>query len=131
MHEFNPGLTLGRIARKVQRLSGAASMDRLNSHVVDDLLLLAQHTEIVHHIPGRIRLRVTRSGVRLAATIDVPALLQAIPGIRQVRVNPVVGSVMVEYDAQRLPFPLWEKLGKLKSDASLHPQLKRDLESLS
>lgn len=106
-------------------------MDRLDSHVVDNLLLLAPHTEIVHHIPGRIRLRVARSGVRLAASIDVQALLHAVPGIHQVRVNPIVGSVVVEYDAKRLPFPLWEKLGKLKSDASLHPQLKQDLESLS
>ncbi|MHC1743837.1 MAG: HMA2 domain-containing protein [Syntrophobacteraceae bacterium] len=78
-------------------------MDRIDSQVVDNLLLLAPHTEIVHHIPGRIRLRVARSGIQLATRIDVQALLRAIPGILQVRVNPVVGSVVVDYDSQKLP----------------------------
>lgn len=105
-------------------------MTKLNSQLVDSLLLLAPHTEIVHHIPGRIRLRVLRSGIPLAARTDLQAILQAIPGIQQVRINPVVGSVVVEYDTRRLPYPLWERLAKLRFDATLHSELKRDLEGL-
>lgn len=105
-------------------------MDRGDSRIVDTLLLLAPHTEIVHHIPGRIRLRVLRSGIQLAAKTDIQAILRAIPGIRQVRVNPVVGSVVVDYDSQTLPAPLWERLGKLRFDAALQSELKRDLEAL-
>ncbi len=105
-------------------------MDRLDSGIVDSLLLLAPHTEIVHHIPGRIRLRVLRSGIALAAKTDLQAILSSIPGIRQVRVNPVVGSAVVEYDPQTLPYGLWERLAQLRLDPSLRPTLKQDLEAL-
>lgn len=105
-------------------------MNRLDSSIVDSLLLLAPHTEIVHHIPGRILLRILRSGIAIAAKADLQAILRSIPGIRQVRVNPVVGSAVVEYDPQTLPHRLWEKLGQLRRDPSLRPALKQDLEAL-
>lgn len=96
------------------------------SRVIADLLLIAPHTEIVHHIPGRIRLRLKRSGLDVIAKIDVESLMRGVPGIRSLRVNPVVGSLTLEYDQKRFSYSLWEKLGALRN----RPELRDQVEAL-
>jgi hypothetical protein len=96
------------------------------SSVIADLLLIAPHTEIVHHIPGRIRLRLKRSGLDVIAKIDVESLMRGVPGIRSLRINPVVGSLTLEYDQKRLSYSLWEKLGALRN----RPELRDQVEAL-
>ena len=81
---------------------------------LDDLLSLAPHMEIVHHIPGRIRIRVLPSGFSLAVKLDVKQAIDAIPGIGRVRVNPVVGSVVIEYDRTHLTSELWKALEEIR-----------------
>lgn len=102
------------------------SQNAERSNFIADLLLLAPHTEIVHHIPGRIRLRLRRSGLDVIAKTDVANLMQNIPGILKLRVNPVVGSLTLEYDPKRLSHSLWEKLGALGT----RPDLKQQVEEL-
>lgn len=96
------------------------------ARIIADLLRIAPHTEIVHHIPGRIRLRLKPSGLGVIGTIDVESLMRNVPGIRSLRVNPVVGSLTLEYDQSRLSHGLWEKLGALHS----RPELKDQVEAL-
>ncbi len=100
------------------------------SRVIADLLLLAPHTEIVHHIPGRIRLRLKRSGLEVISRVDVEALMRSIPGIRNLRVNPVVGSLTVGYDENKLPYSLWERLGSLRTRPELKDQVEKLLNDL-
>ncbi len=96
------------------------------AQIIADLLSIAPHTEIVHHIPGRIRLRLKPSGLDVIRRIDVESLMRHIPGIRNQRINPVVGSLTLEYDPARLPFTLWEQLGALRS----RPEMKSQVETL-
>lgn len=57
---------------------------------------------VVHAIPGRVRVRLDRS-LRSAETMQTLAgLLAQIEGVRQVRVNPSTGSVLLEYDPQQV-----------------------------
>jgi len=106
------------------------SEDAQQSNIIADLLLIAPHTEIVHHVPGRIRLRLKRSGIEVIARTDVKNLMQNIPGILKLRVNPVVGSLTLEYDEKRLSYSLWEKLGALRTRPELRQQVEELLEGL-
>jgi hypothetical protein len=106
------------------------SEDAQRSNIIADLLLLAPHTEIVHHIPGRIRLRLKRSGIDVIARINVENLMQNIPGILKLKVNPVVGSLTLEYDEKRLSYSLWEKLGALRTRPDLRQEVEEMLKGL-
>ncbi|MFZ2447755.1 MAG: HMA2 domain-containing protein [Syntrophobacteraceae bacterium] len=83
---------------------------------ISDVLLLARHVSIVHHIPGRIRLRVSPSGVALASGLDLNQLIDCIPGVIGIRVNALVGSIVIEYDPDRLSPDLWEAMARSNGD---------------
>lgn len=105
-----------------------STMDR--ETIIRDLLLLAPHTEIIHHIRGRIRLRLKRSGLDVVKNTNIDRLMHSIPGIRNLRINPVVGSLILDYDEARLPFSVWEKLGEIRSRPELGPAVKEILNGL-
>jgi len=63
---------------------------------VEELLALAPHLEIAHHIPGRIRLRIKLSGLSTLSKVDLEAVTSAIPGIQSVRVNAVARSAVID-----------------------------------
>lgn len=77
---------------------------------IGKLVLLVGHTKIVHHISGRIRLRVLPSGIAVARKIDLDQLKEHLQGIKGVRVNAIVGSVVIEYDPVLISPSLWEDL---------------------
>jgi hypothetical protein len=93
-----------------------SEMQRPVQAVVGDLLLLARHTNIVHHIPGRIRLRLLPSVVKVAGGMDLDHLMNCLPGIIKTRVNTIVGSVVIEYDHKQLSPELWESMVKCSGD---------------
>ncbi|MDW8319558.1 MAG: hypothetical protein RMN53_17165 [Anaerolineae bacterium] len=79
----------------------------------ETLLGLRRHLSIVHHLPGRIRLRLAPCLWADAARWDDAGLrdsLQRLEGIRAVRVNKAVASVIIEYDPQLVPPQQWETL---------------------
>jgi P-type Ca2+ transporter type 2C len=53
-------------------------------------------------VPGRVRLRAAALKSRPVLGPLVEAALQARPGVSQVRVNPLTGSVLVRFDAERV-----------------------------
>jgi hypothetical protein len=66
--------------------------------------------QIKHHVPGRVRFQVDRprsavgaDGAETAALgLDgVAAVLRRQPGVRQVRLNPACGSLVLHYDPAR------------------------------
>lgn len=73
---------------------------------------LATRTDIAHHIPGRIRLRL-RAGEALPDAVGglsaerVRQAIVALPGIRDVRVNLLARSCTIEYDDQAIPPQAW------------------------
>jgi cation transport ATPase len=61
---------------------------------------MKSHAHIVHHTPGRLRLKVA-GAKRNADFLDrVKDALGPIQGIREIEVNPVTGSVLVKYDPE-------------------------------
>lgn len=79
----------------------------------DLFLALRRHLKIVHHIPGRIRLRVGVSVFKELGDLDgkvFDRILGAIAGISDVRVNAMAGSVVISYLPKELKSSWWETL---------------------
>ncbi len=83
-----------------------------NRFPIEILMTLADHVEIVHHIPGRIRLRILPSGFHLAKNLNAESLVRAIRGIKNAKVKSAARSVVIEYDVQQIPGRFWEDLAK-------------------
>lgn len=72
--------------------------------------------EIVHHIPGRIRLRLAQDepaahGLPLQSLLgqaeDFRQALERVPAVRSVRVNLLARSCTIEYDPRAMPAQAW------------------------
>jgi hypothetical protein len=57
--------------------------------------------QIAHQVPGRVRMKVPSAKGNPAMLEEIRKAFSAIPGIEQVVVNPVTGSVVLKYDADR------------------------------
>jgi hypothetical protein len=91
----------------------------MDGEMLDTLLA---RVRIAHHIPGRIRLKLTgmagAAGVNLIGDLTgaremlarFSAALGDTPGIRAVRLNPMARSCTVEYDVHALPDKAWNEL---------------------
>jgi len=80
-----------------------------------ELLALRQALGIVHHIPGRIRLRLGSAISEWAAGEGFDGdqalgWLQSIPSVLGIRLNPAAASLIIEYDSIRLDPDWWETL---------------------
>jgi hypothetical protein len=76
-------------------------------------LALRGHLGIVHHVPGRVRLRLGAGLLEAADAVERKSLaewLETVDGIRGLRLNIPAASVIIEYDPQRLPPACWETL---------------------
>lgn len=96
-------------------------MSRALDADVVSLLGLRRHLSIVHHLPGRIRLRLGPALWGKAAEVDrgrFQALVSRLEGIRDVRVNMTVASVVIEYDPKQIHPDNWETLVRGDADAA-------------
>jgi hypothetical protein len=98
---------------------------------LDALHTLRRHIDIVHHIPGRVRLRL---GLPLLGHVErldtglLQRLLASLDGIRDVRVNAAALSVVIQYDPAQMPPTLWQILTEgedAQVEALLTPWLSR------
>ncbi|TCJ15518.1 hypothetical protein EZJ19_06715 [Parasulfuritortus cantonensis] len=74
---------------------------------------LRRHLTIVHHLPGRIRLRFGSALWGRAAGVDrssLQRLLDALEGIQDVRLNAAVASIVIRYDPEKIDPRDWETL---------------------
>ena len=58
--------------------------------------------EVVHALPGRIRLRMPSLRARPQALASFAAVLKRLEGVRDVAVSPLLGTALVRYDAAAL-----------------------------
>ena len=58
--------------------------------------------EVVHALPGRLRLRIPSLAQRARAMAEFAASLKRLDGISAVSVNPTLGTALVRYDAAKL-----------------------------
>src|SRR5579875_1621052 len=65
----------------------------------------------LHHVPGRLRLRLAALRGDGPAVARACAVARAIPAILDARANRATGSLVIRYDPQRLtPGELWAAL---------------------
>jgi hypothetical protein len=98
--------------------------------IFDILVDLAPHTEIAHHVPGNIKLRLGWAGLSLLDGIDLEAFMHSVPGILETRVRLLSRTVDIDYDPDRLPYELWELVGKLKEEPERADTLRARLEEV-
>lgn len=78
---------------------------------VSELDRLAGYFSVIHHTPGRLRVRVNpsiRKESEGTSLNDVNALVERIPGIKSFKINKIVASITLEYDKELFPPALWE-----------------------
>lgn len=81
----------------------------------ENLVELGGYFSIVHHIKGRIRLRVSpkiKEHKHHVSIEDIEALPARINGIKSIKINKMIGSLTIEYDHAIFPDHLWENLVK-------------------
>lgn len=90
--------------------------EAVSTVVPPGLLAARRHLAIIHHVPGRVRLRLgvgllaLVGGAGRAGAAELTELLQAVDGIEGVEVNGRAASVTITYDPRRLPSATWETL---------------------
>lgn len=89
--------------------------------IVEMIIGLAPLAVIVHHVPGRIRLKLTASPEEVSTVTneDLRDTLRSVPGIRGARINPIAKSMVVSYDPEVLPRDLWALVEQLTDNPEL------------
>lgn len=94
-------------AEKKEKLDRAISM----------LLQLSHYVTIVKHVPGKIKLRISFSGLRTLlrgikgfTRSDADEAQETLPGLEKIRIHPLSRSAVVTYDASLIPYDLWQGL---------------------
>jgi hypothetical protein len=99
--------------------------------LIERLIDLAAEAGIVHHIPGRIRLKVKLSGLLLAMDLDAADLTRCFTGILDARANAAARSIVIAYDERVIDPEFWNLLVNLKKYPELRSSVKQQLERLS
>lgn len=100
--------------------------------LIEDITQVAEFFSIIHHIPGRIRIRVNVAKLpaikkwaketklreilgknqvqqsKNESEYFIITLLQSIPAVKNIKVNAIVGSATIEYDKNLFSPNLWE-----------------------
>lgn len=81
--------------------------------MTDDLRRFATRVRIAHHIPGRVRFKLSpeaEAGILAAEARSFTESAVRVEGIRSVSVNPLARSCVVEYDPGLIPPSAWRDL---------------------
>ena len=79
----------------------------------DKLIEISSYLTLVHHIKGRIRVRVNPKIKEQSGNItleDINDIPNKIEGIKKIKINKIIGSITIEYDNKIFPDSLWEDL---------------------
>ena len=101
-----------------------------DEQMIDGLLRIAPYASIAHHIPGRIRLKISLEGAKAINGGGIAVDRIRIPGIRSTRVNGFARSVVIEYDEKIIPYDFWVSLGKVGKRPDLAAQIVNRLRAL-
>lgn len=80
-----------------------------------DIVNIAKYFRIVSHTKGRIRLRVNpkiKSEAKGISLTDIEDLPNKINGINSIKINKIIASITITYDALVFAPKLWEDLIK-------------------
>jgi hypothetical protein len=79
----------------------------------EKLIEISSYLTLVHHIKGRIRVRVNPKIKEQSQNItleDIEDIPNKIDGIKKIKINKIVGSITIEYDNKIFPDKLWKDL---------------------
>ena len=79
----------------------------------EKLVELSKYFTTIHHIKGRLRVRVSSKIKEQSKDIsisDIEELPQKIDGIKKIKINKIIGSITIEYDNNIFPKELWDDL---------------------
>jgi len=78
-----------------------------------EIIEIAKYFTIVHHVNGRLRVRVNPKITTQSNSIslkDIEDLPSKINGIKSIKINKIVASVTISYDASIFPPSSWNDL---------------------
>ena len=81
----------------------------------EDIINIAGYFTIIHHVKGRLRVRVNPKITKESNSIslqDIEDLPKKIIGIKSIKINKIVASVTISYDPSIFPSSVWEDLVK-------------------
>jgi cation transport ATPase len=61
---------------------------------------MAHDAEIVHHVRGRLRMKIKKAKGDECLLEQIRQAMVSIPGVREVTVNPTTGSIVLNYDPE-------------------------------
>lgn len=79
----------------------------------EKLVELSPYFSTIHHIKGRIRVRVSSKIKELNQSVsitDIESMPQKIEGIKKIKIKKAIGSITIEYDNDIFPKELWDNL---------------------
>src|SRR5437879_5091518 len=59
---------------------------------------MSHRAHVIHHIPGRMRVKLPHAKGDHATLQRIKEAISPMPGVNEVIINPVTGSVVVHYD---------------------------------
>jgi len=81
----------------------------------EDIINIASYFTIIHHVNGRLRVRVNPKITKESNSIslkDIEDLPSKIRGIKSIKINKIVASVTIVYDPLIFASSVWEDLIK-------------------
>ena len=84
------------------------------SAITADALAAFHHAfRIVHHVPGRLRVRLAARALPKSQGVSVVAFrrfVEDVDGVTRCRISPATLSAIIEYDHHQLSPGLWDRL---------------------
>ncbi|CAD7286752.1 HMA2 domain-containing protein [Campylobacter suis] len=90
------------------------------------LVKIASYFTPVSHTPGRIRVRVSSEIKEFASSENLGSLdeiIQKIDGIKDVKLNKIIGSLTIHYDPKIFAKELWDELLEGKNLAHISEKI--------
>lgn len=79
----------------------------------DQFIASRADLRIVHHVPGRLRVRISLEALKSPSSISVHALrnfVEGMAGVRSLRISGATLSAIIDYDPKSLSPCLWDHL---------------------
>jgi len=81
----------------------------------DSFIAARASLHIVHHVPGRLRLRISPAALQRSHTHSIGSIrqfIEGLDGVQRLRLSPATLSAIVEYDDRVVAPDLWDSLIK-------------------
>lgn len=120
---------------KIESLLMKQSIERLE-FTEDEVKRFASFFHLIHHSPGRIRLRVSKELKNALDEVGENKLLEwfdvikNLPMVKDIKINKIVASVTIEYDSKSFEPSLWELWLSQKESRAVYERLQEMIKAM-